>query len=170
MDAQARWRIVRIAFTTVYLMAGWLLFTGTLAPISLAIGLGFSLLTALLTYSLFFAEQEAARRSLLPRVHLLALYLLLIALRMYGASFRVLWGALRGEINPRVVHFRTRLRSDLARIILANSITLTPGTLTLDLDDDHLIVHWLDARTTHSTYAGKLIKGDLERLLKRIFG
>jgi multicomponent Na+:H+ antiporter subunit E len=54
-------------------------------------------------------------------------------------------------------------------VILANSITLTPGTITLNLDDDHLIVHWLDAETIHSKYAGELIKGDFERLLKRIF-
>jgi multicomponent Na+:H+ antiporter subunit E len=37
------------------------------------------------------------------------------------------------------------------------------------LDDDHLIVHWLDARTTHSKYAGKLVKGTYEQVLKRIW-
>ena len=88
---------------------------------------------------------------------------------MYIASFQVLFNVMRGDINPRVVHFRTRLRSDVARVILANSITLTPGTITLNLDDDHLIVHWLDAKTLHSKYAGELIKGDFEALLKRVF-
>jgi multicomponent Na+:H+ antiporter subunit E len=88
---------------------------------------------------------------------------------MYVASFQVLFNVLRGDINPRVVHFRTRLKSDLARVILANSITLTPGTISLHLDDDHLIVHWLNATTTHSKHAGELIKGPFEKLLKRIF-
>jgi len=74
-----------------------------------------------------------------------------------------------GNINPRIVHFRTRLKSELARVILANSITLTPGTLTLDLDEDHLVVHWLNAKTTHSHYAGKLIKGHFESWLRRVW-
>ena len=81
---------------------------------------------------------------------------------MYAASFRVLYNIIRGNINPRIVHFRTRLKSDTARVILANSITLTPGTITVDLDDDHLIVHWLNAKTTHSRHAGDLIKGKME--------
>ena len=88
---------------------------------------------------------------------------------MYAASFKVLYNIIRGNINPRIVHFRTKLKSDLARVILTNSITLTPGTIAIDLEDDHLIVHWLDAKTSHSRYAGDLIKGKMEKLLKRIF-
>ncbi|MBC7189819.1 Na+/H+ antiporter subunit E, partial [Candidatus Aerophobetes bacterium] len=61
------------------------------------------------------------------------------------------------------------LKSDLARVILANSITLTPGTLTLDLKEDHLVVHWLKAKTTHSHYAGRLIKGHFEIWLQKIW-
>lgn len=74
-----------------------------------------------------------------------------------------------GDVNPRIVHFRTRLKSDLARTILANSITLTPGTIVLDLDEDHLIVHWLNAKTTHSHLASMLIKGHFESWLKKIW-
>jgi len=88
---------------------------------------------------------------------------------MYIASFKVLWQIIRGRINPGVVHFRTRLRSDIARVALTNAITMTPGTITLLLDDDHLIVHWLDTRTTHSQYASNVIAGPFERLLKRIW-
>lgn len=169
MNVLLKWKIVRITLTTIYLLVGWLLFTGTVAPYSLMMGFLFSFLIALGTYSLFIHEKEADKRSLLPRVHLLGIYLLVIIFKMYVASFKVLFNIIRGDINPRIVHFRTRLKSDLARVILANSITLTPGTITLHLDDDHLIVHWLDAQTTHSKYAGKLIKGQFEALLKRIF-
>jgi multicomponent Na+:H+ antiporter subunit E len=88
---------------------------------------------------------------------------------MYISSFQVVWKIIRGRYNPRIVHFRTRLSSDLARTILANSITMTPGTITVDMNDDHLIVHWLDAPTTHSRYAGELIKDRMERMLARIW-
>ncbi len=169
ISRQARWNAVRIALTTVYLMVGWVLFTWTVEPGFLLIGLGFSFIVAMLTYSLFIEQEEASRRSLVPRVHMLVVYAAVLIFEMYVASFRVLWNILRGRINPGVVHFRTRLSSDIARVALTNSITLTPGTITLDLDDDHLIVHWLDARTTHSKYAGELVKGRYERILKRIW-
>jgi multicomponent Na+:H+ antiporter subunit E len=160
---------MRILFTILYLMAGWLLFTGSIDPVSLMLGFGFSTLISVWTYGLFFEEQEAERRSVLPRIHLLIFFVLVLLFRMYVASFQVLWYIIRGRIHPNIVHFRTRLKSDTARVMLANAITMTPGTITVDLDQDHLIVHWLDAKTTHSGYAGKLIKGFTEKLLRRIW-
>ncbi len=169
MTPLGKWKLTRILFTIVYLMAGWLLFTGSVNPVSLALGFGFSTLIALWTYGLFFDEQEAERRSILPRFHLLIVFVLVLLVKMYIASFQVVWYIIRGRVNPRIVHFRTRLKSDTARVMLGNAITMTPGTITIDLDQDHLIVHWLEARTTHSGYAGKLIKGTFEKLLKRIW-
>ena len=169
MDVFQKWKIVRIIMTVLYLMGGWLLFTGTVDPFPLLLGVFFSSVVALLTYHLFIEEQEAARRALIPRIYLLIGYLVLIMVKVYIASFRIAWKVVTGDITPRIVHFRTRLRSDLARVALANSITLTPGTLTLDLDEDHLVVHWLDASTTHSGYAARLIAKPFERWLKKIW-
>ena len=169
MERLTRWNIVRIAITTLYLMGGWLLFTWTLDPGAIVLGVIHSVIIAVLTYPTFIEYDEAARRSHFPRVTILAVYLVVLAFNMYVASFKVLWQILRGRINPGVVHFRTRLRTDIARVALTSSITLTPGTITLHLDDDHLIVHWLDARTTHSKYASNLIAGPYERLLRRIW-
>jgi multicomponent Na+:H+ antiporter subunit E len=169
MQRRTRWNIARVWLTTVYLFAGWLLFTWSLELTSVLMGLLLSAVVALLTYPIFIDDAEAERRSQLPRAHLLVVYLAVLVFNMYVASFKVLWQILRGRINPGVVHFRTRLHADVARVALSNSITLTPGTITLFLDDDHLIVHWLDARTTHSKYAGNLIKGPYENLLRRIW-
>jgi multicomponent Na+:H+ antiporter subunit E len=46
-------------------------------------------------------------------------------------------------INPALIEIRTGLRSPLGRLLLANTITLTPGTLTVDVEDDRLLVHWV---------------------------
>lgn len=48
------------------------------------------------------------------------------------------------EMEPVLVHVRTDLKTETARVILANSITLTPGTITVSLTDDRLLVHCLD--------------------------
>ena len=50
----------------------------------------------------------------------------------------------REEVEPAIVTFRTSLRSQTARVLLANSITLTPGTITVSLNNDRLVVHCLD--------------------------
>jgi len=169
MDVFLRWKIVRIILTTAYLMVGWILFTGTLALFSLLLGLIFSFCIAFLTYDIFIEEREAARRALLPRIYLLFIYLGVLVFKIYLASFKMSLAVITSNMNPRIVHFRTRLKSELARVILSNSITLTPGTLTLNLDEDHLIVHWLNAKTVHSHYAGRLIKGHFEAWLRRIW-
>lgn len=47
-------------------------------------------------------------------------------------------------INPGIVEIKTRLKHPTYRLILANSITLTPGTLTVEMIDDSLFIHWID--------------------------
>jgi multicomponent Na+:H+ antiporter subunit E len=47
-------------------------------------------------------------------------------------------------IRPAVVEVRTGLQSSLGKLLLANSITLTPGTLSVDVRDDRILVHWVD--------------------------
>lgn len=169
MKASHKWNAVRIIITSINLFAGWILFTGNFAIQSLLIGIILSFLVSFLTYDLFIHESEAAKRSLLPHIHQLVFFIILVIFKMYVASFRVTLNIVRGKINPRIVHFRTRLKADMSRLMLTNAITLTPGTITLNLSDDHLIVHWLDAKTTHSKYAGMLIKGSFEKLLQKVW-
>ena len=66
-------------------------------------------------------------------------------------------------LTPRMVRFRTRLKSDFARFALANSITLTPGTVTVRVEGDEFLVHALNERTA----AG--LPGDMEMRLARVF-
>ena len=50
----------------------------------------------------------------------------------------------RYEVEPIIVHFKTGLKTNIAKVILANSITLTPGTITVSLDNDEFLVHCFD--------------------------
>ena len=71
-------------------------------------------------------------------------------------------------INPGVVRIRTGLTKPYQRLILANSITLTPGTVTLDMDGEWMEVHWLDVTTEDPEEAGERIKGAMERAIEKI--
>lgn len=168
-EARARriWAFLRFLITFLFLSAAWFLFSFRFDFFSLAAGFTGAFLVARFTYPLFVAEHEAARNALFPRPHWLILSLLLVIGEMYVSSIKMLGAVIRGHGQPGVVHFRTRLNSDLGRTALSNSITFTPGTITLDLNDDHLTVHWFFCTTQHSRAAGEEVKGRMERALRR---
>ncbi len=87
-------------------------------------------------YDLFFFQKAPLL------IHYL-ITLILEILKANGAVFKMIYSA-KYELEPTVVHFKTNLRTTFARVILANSITLTPGTITVSLEDDIYTVHCLD--------------------------
>jgi multicomponent Na+:H+ antiporter subunit E len=65
---------------------------------------------------------------------------------------------------------KTRLKSESGRTALANSITLTPGTLSVDITDDgYLYIHWINVKNTDVEGASKQIVARFEPLLEKIF-
>jgi multicomponent Na+:H+ antiporter subunit E len=74
-------------------------------------------------------------------------------------------------IKPGIVKIKTNLKSDVALTFLANSITLTPGTMCVDIDKEKgiLYIHWIYVRDDRLEEATSLIAGKFEKILKRIF-
>jgi multicomponent Na+:H+ antiporter subunit E len=74
-------------------------------------------------------------------------------------------------INPGIVKVKTGLKSDTGLTFLANSITLTPGTLCVDIDVEKgiLYIHWIDVKNQDIDKATQEIAGKFENILKRIF-
>ena len=72
-------------------------------------------------------------------------------------------------IQPGIVKVRTTLKGEMAKTFLANSITLTPGTLTLDIDDQDFYVHWINIASQDAQKNTQEICGRFEPLLRRIF-
>jgi multicomponent Na+:H+ antiporter subunit E len=72
---------------------------------------------------------------------------------MVKANLDVAWRVITGRIRPGIVRFNPDLKTDFGRTFLANSITLTPGTLTLDVDDDtgDFYVHWINVTNESPT-------------------
>jgi len=75
----------------------------------------------------------------------------------------------RMPIKPGIVVIKTRLKSDIAKMILANSITLTPGTFTLDVIGDQLLIHWINVKTEDIDEATNIIGHRFEKYLRIIF-
>ena len=74
------------------------------------------------------------------------------------------------KINPAIVEVKTKLKTKMGRLALANSITLTPGTLTVDVQDEKMYIHWIDATSTDVEEATKEIVSKFEKYLEVIFG
>ena len=73
-------------------------------------------------------------------------------------------------IKPGIVKIKTNLKTDSGITALANSITLTPGTLTVDLTDDgYLYIHWINVRSDNIEEATKDIAQKFEFFLTKIF-
>ncbi len=74
-------------------------------------------------------------------------------------------------IRPGIVKIKTALTSEIALTCLANSITLTPGTMCVDVDPDEgvLYIHWINVTDEDVERATKAIVGDFERIIKGIF-
>ena len=132
-------------------------------------GLVGSLFISALTFRVFLAEHEASLRYIFPNPFWLIVLFFQLFFSFYASSLRIVVTVLGGSCRPRIVHFRTRLKSDLARFFLANFITWTPGTVTLDLNEDHLTVFWFYADTQHRRLAGEKIKEGLEKTLSKVW-
>jgi multicomponent Na+:H+ antiporter subunit E len=82
--------------------------------------------------------------------------------------YRVIHPAM--PIRPGIVKVRTTLKNPAGRTMLANSITLTPGTLTVDItDDDYLYIHWINVKSDNIEEATRDIVSRFEGVLRRIF-
>jgi multicomponent Na+:H+ antiporter subunit E len=81
-------------------------------------------------------------------------------------AYRVLHPAM--PIRPGIVKVKTTLKSDMAKMLLANSITMTPGTISVDIIDDYLYIHWIYIRSEDPAVYTGIITGAFEKYIKRI--
>ena len=77
------------------------------------------------------------------------------------------------RINPGIIRVPVDIPTESGKTMLANSITLTPGTITVDIDErggqTWYYIHWIDVVETERTAAGDVIKGRMEKWIRRIW-
>lgn len=157
-------------FLWMLLWVIWIVANASVAPDVLIVG-G---IVALPIASVFARRGETWQQVRLTPVSLLhfVLYTCVFVRELVRANINVMrWVySPRLDIRPGVVRITTGLKSPIGRLALANSIALTPGSLVLDIEDDTLLVHWLDVETMDRDEATRLIAGLYERHLEKVFG
>lgn len=153
----------------VALMVIWLLLTWPCDGQELAAGLVLSVVIAAVLGSIYGEEPKRLFNPV--RWFWFVVYVLYFIYYCIRANLDVAYRVLHPDvpIRPGIVKVRTSLTSDIAKTFLANSITLTPGTLTVDIKDQDYYIHWIYVTTDDPAEQTDTIVKRFEKILARIF-
>jgi multicomponent Na+:H+ antiporter subunit E len=149
---------------TTFLFVFWVVLSGSLHPVDLLMGVALAILLGWWATTVLWVGDAP---TLSPRQLLrLIPYLVELGVAIVRAAAHVAVLVLTPSlpINPVTLTHRTRLTRRVSRVALANSMTLTPGTLSVELDGEMLTVHALAPE-----FADPLMSGALEARVARVF-
>lgn len=148
----------------------WPIADGKIDAELIAVGLIVSAVVAILFHKMLPKEYRIFISPV--RVFWLLVYIPVFFYYVITANLDVVYRALHPKmpIHPGIVKVKTNLKSEAGITALANSITLTPGTLTVDLTDDgYLYVHWINVKSDDVEQATNFIARRFEWFLQKIF-
>ncbi len=150
----------------VILYSFWLVLSGKFDPFHLSLGFISCLIETLWSHDLLFEYRHrsiAVRLAILPRfvAYCIWLFSQIVLANLY-VIYLALHPKMKEYLSPQMVRFKTTLKSDIAQVILANSITLTPGTITVRIENGEFVVHALTARIAQGI-------GSIEERIGRVF-
>jgi multicomponent Na+:H+ antiporter subunit E len=142
----------------------WVLLSGKYDSFHLTLGVICSIIIAYLTHELLFANVRVGDTRVIVQRFLA--YIPWLIYQIILANIHVAYLALSPKmpIEPQILRFSTKLESDISWVTLANSITLTPGTITMDIKEGEFFVHALSKKE-----ADDLNTGEMEDRIAHIF-
>jgi multicomponent Na+:H+ antiporter subunit E len=157
-------------YITVFIlsMIFWLMLTFEFTFPNIIVGAVASLITSIL-FTRFFVKN--VYKLIQPhRYFWFLVYLVVFIWECLKANIDVAYRVLHPAmpIRPGIVKVKTTLKSDMAKMLLANSITMTPGTISVDIIDDCLYIHWIYIRSENPEVYTEIITGAFEKYIKRI--
>jgi multicomponent Na+:H+ antiporter subunit E len=158
----------RFTLAGLILFGTWMMMVGNFHPQEIIAGVVVSLIISYLALPKMTILNDIRLGIGLPIYFLIYLYVFVRALIASNIDMakRVISPAL--PIYPSIVEIQTQLHSPLGKLMLANSITLTPGTLTVEVNEDRLRIHWIDTRSMDELHsATRLIAEQFEKPLLR---
>ncbi len=153
--------------TFIIMLVIWVLLSGKFDPFHLSLGVISCAIVAYLSSDLLFSSRRI--EGLLIRWLRFIRYIPWLLYQIFLANLHVMYLTLHPRmmelIDPRIIKFRSKLKSDMALVTFANSITLTPGTITVYVSiDGDFKVHAIDKAS------GEPLPGEMEARIARTFG
>lgn len=148
----------------------WLLLTAPWSPQEAAAGAIVAALVSLLPLIPVspLGDLRLNPKALAYMVAYVFVFLKALVLSNLDVAYRVLHPRL--PIAPGIVKVKTKLKTPLGRLLLTGSITLTPGTITVEMKDDEIYVHWISVASADPEAATAAIVGGFEKYLEVICG
>ncbi len=159
----------RFLFTFIILFLIWMAFTTSLATSELITGAVISLIITSFVYKTF---TDYGMKFFKPvNIYYVLEYIVVFIIALIKANLDVARRVIDPKlpINPGIVKYESKLKSRTAKVILANSITLTPGTLTVDIIGDDLYIHWIDVTSKDPEVIYSEIGENFEKILRKVF-
>jgi len=147
----------------------WLLLTFSLTVPNIIVGIVASILTVVLFGKYFIKNVSPFLQP--QRYFWLIIYLFVFIWECIKANFDVAYRVLHPSmpIKPGIVKVKLGVKGDFARMMLANSITMTPGTISVDIIDDYIFIHWIYISTDNPEEYSEKVSGRFEKYIKKIF-
>jgi multicomponent Na+:H+ antiporter subunit E len=166
--ANMKVREFTVMFATLLLF--WVMLMGSLSVDVLTVGVVASFAIALLYRDglSFFTEFRATPAAFVAGFAYYGYFLKELVKSNFKVASIVISPSL--PITPGIVKVRTRLKSRMGRLMLANSITLTPGTLTVKIDGEWLYIHCVTVESADIEAATASIVAGFEKYLEVIYG
>jgi multicomponent Na+:H+ antiporter subunit E len=153
-----------IVFVVLFLL--WIIFSGRFDAFHLVLGILSSALVTAISGDLMFTTHET--RGIFRLWLRMAGYIPWLLYQIFMANLHVLYLTFHPRmleiINPQIIQFDSRLKRDYSRMVFANSITLTPGTITVDVNAlGRFSVHCIDDPS------GQSLPGEMEEKIAAVF-
>jgi multicomponent Na+:H+ antiporter subunit E len=141
----------------------WVILSGMFDAFHLTLGAISCLLVALFSGTMLFEglRVEVRTKQIFGMLVYFPWLLWAIVLSSLQVAYIVLHPQMLDKMEPQLIRFNTRLKSNFARVTFAQSITLTPGTITVSLQDDEMTVYALTRSAAES------LPGEMERRIAR---
>jgi multicomponent Na+:H+ antiporter subunit E len=159
--------------TFVLLFIAWIVLSGKLDLFHLSLGAVSCLIISLISGDLLFHQPKKKFTARLGEAGRFFAYSFWLLYQIVLANFHVIGLAIsprlmKRDLDPHIFTFKTSLKSDFARFVLANSITLTPGTVTVRIHDDIFHVHAI-SRKAAGDLAARDSMSEMEKKVLRVF-
>ncbi|MBQ1407074.1 MAG: Na+/H+ antiporter subunit E [Eubacterium sp.] len=175
--------VAGVTSTAIVCYLFWLFITGQIVDIFrgkasaqvLIVGAIVAIGAAIFSSRFFIHEKAGFLWNPARLLNLIAYSLVIFPIELVKANVDVAKRALSPKlpVNPGFVKIPSKVKSEYGQAMLADSITLTPGTITMDITEEdgqtNYYIHWIDVASEDPQEAGEAIKGTLEKWVRRIW-
>jgi multicomponent Na+:H+ antiporter subunit E len=156
-------KILYYFFIALVMCAIWVILMEDLSIWNISAGFFLGCISLTITDRIMHLDYYSSVRSINPLIFIK--YIFYLIFQIYSAGFSTIRRIITGRVNVGIVDVNTILEDDLHIAVLANSITLTPGTVSIDKQGQNLKVLCIDCKYEKPENAGRRIKKEFENIL-----